>query len=265
MNGFDIHGYQLTRFRGKVFACFGDSIWAGEGAIATAPNSDRYHVLYSKYASGLMPPMRVLHDSYPDVTVYNYSHGGSLLAQRGDDAEADKYGNQYQNTVKNFVIQYVADIEAGRAEAPDYIILEGGANDVIQGLSIPLGELQTGFGGVADTNFHYEPDVTTTIGGCEDLFQYIMKQFRNVKIGFVLPPLMIYQGYVDTKRIYDGIVSACNKWSIPVFNTLTECGRAVSIACEDGTVDGYVVPIHPVPTFNIDIWYPKIEAWLNTL
>ena len=127
----------------KVLMNFGDSIAAGDGNSGTA---------YADYIA-----------QNNGMTLYDYSHGGDSLS-----------------TVRtsNIIGQVNTAITAHASDTVDYILFEGGTNDI--GSSAQIGSLVDGYDIVNDPR-----DNSTIIGAVETIIGKLRATWPNAKIMFV--------------------------------------------------------------------------------
>ena len=150
------------------------------------------------------------------------------------------------------------DVPTMFAEYPnaDYIIFEGGVNDVFaEGET--LGEITSDY----TDNFQ----INTYCGALEKLFYTALTNWTGKKIGFIIPHKMGSVSGISQMNVYhEKARDICKKWSIPfidLFNisTLNSNIPAVKSAL-----------FAPNDTWHLssagyEVITPKIEAWLKTL
>ncbi len=148
----------------------------------------------------------------------------------------------------------------------DYIIMEGGINDVLGGLY--LGEVTEGFASELDTH--------TVLGGTEQMCRNLLARFAGKKLGFILIHKVLQLPFTPpsnadgTQKLYfDKIKEVLNKYSIPVLDLYNESGLNTGIdsflkytlATTNPNGDG----IHPNEEGYRKFYVQKIEAWLKSL
>ena len=152
----------------------------------------------------------------------------------------------------------LGDVPTMFAEYPnaDYIIFEGGVNDVFaEGET--LGEITSDY----TDNFQ----INTYCGALEKLFYTALTNWTGKKIGFIIPHKMGSVSGISQMNVYhEKARDICKKWSIPfidLFNisTLNSNIPAVKSAL-----------FAPNDTWHLssagyEVITPKIEAWLKTL
>lgn len=150
---------------------------------------------------------------------------------------------------------------ANSANTYDYVIIEGGLNDMFQ--SIALGEISDGFMGTFN-------DYTFT-GALEHLCRALVMNCASAKKGFILTNRKV-NDYMDSQKIYwDRAKEVLEKWSIPYIDLSTTSG---CLPLNDTLLNRYFfIPsgatvgdgTHPnelgYKTFFVD----QITAWMKTL
>ncbi len=149
----------------------------------------------------------------------------------------------------------------------DYIIMEGGINDVLGGLY--LGEVTEGFASELDTH--------TVLGGAEQMCRNLLERFAGKKLGFILIHKVLQLPFTSppnadgTQKLYfDKIKEVLNKYSIPVLDLYNESGLNTGMdsflkytlaTSANSNGDG----VHPNEEGYRKFYVPKIEAWLKSL
>lgn len=159
-----------SQLKGKILFNFGDSIAAGDGN-----NGKGYaELLGEKY--GLL--------------VTDYAKGGATL---GDTAS------------NNITSQVDTAITSG--VTPDFILIEGGTNDIVN--SVPIGNIASDY---SLSNFVK----TTTSGGLEYCLYKLKETFPNAKIIFVSVHKMGSRDYTKQTECQKRCIDICEKWCIPI-------------------------------------------------
>lgn len=149
----------------------------------------------------------------------------------------------------------------------DYIIMEGGINDVLGGLY--LGEVTKGFTSELDTH--------TVLGGTEQMCRNLLARFADKKLGFILIHKVLQLPFTPppnadgTQKLYfDKIKEVLNKYSIPVLDLYNKSGLNTGMdsflkytlaTSANPNGDG----VHPNEEGYRKFYVPKIEAWLKSL
>lgn len=163
-------GLSSNQLQGKIIYNFGDSIAAGDGN-----NGKGYaEILGEKYG----------------MVVNDYAKGGATLGS---------------NTSNNITTQVDNAISTGGS--PDYIIINGGTNDIVN---------STALGTIASDYTLSTIDKTTTSGGLEYCFNKLKGTFPNAKIVFVSVHKMGSRDYAKQTECQKRCIEICNKWGIPV-------------------------------------------------
>ena len=170
-----------------------------------------------------------------------------------------------EGTGKHCISRTVVDMR----EDADYIILEGGVNDLYS--DRPLGVLSDGYNKTLDD--------TTFYGAFENMLKQALIRFPGKKIGYIAVHKMTK--YFDSDQTednaYHAAIKCCVKWGIPVldlnktvppFGYLRENEDTVFIPnayTEDTATAGVGDGWHPNEEGYKKYYVPKIEAWLKTL
>lgn len=210
-----IESYALDRLKGKTILNFGDSIAAGDGN-----NGISYaDIIASNY----------------NMTLYDYARGGATITNVKED-------NTIQIQITNAITDHVLD-------NIDYILLEGGTNDVA---NQSVGALLDGY----DVD---NADVSTLAGALETAFYNLRNTWALSKIIYVIVHKMHTRDYNKQVAYHDTIVSACKKWSIPYVDIF-----------EEGEINSYIQSIAET-CFNenesaltgIDRTHPNATGYTN--
>lgn len=140
----------------------------------------------------------------------------------------------------------------------DYIILEGGINDMF--LALPIGEITNGYNDKYDEN--------TFCGALESMFRYITLNFKGKKCGFI--NVFKVPSCTNQKYYVPKIIDICKKWQIPMLDLYNESDlnyyldsirqdySRITELRPDG--DG----LHPNSN-GYNLLQNKIESWIKTL
>ena len=160
-------------------------------------------------------------------------------------------------------------IKAQKDNEYDYIILQGGINDMH--LNVELGEISEGFDRILF-------DDTTFIGGLEKLFYYTKQYNPDSKIGFIITYETPNSDWGDNVTNRDEqnklIKEVCEKWEIPYLDLYD------GVVYDNGTIVSYsdllkvntgeyfykdkVNEVH-LATDGYNVVSKYISAWINTL
>ena len=169
----EIAGSQGNKLENKILFNFGDSIAAGDGN-----NGKGYAELFAtKY----------------NMICYDFAVGGATLGE----------------TASNNITTQVATA-LSKGITPDYILIEGGTND-ISGDGVPIGQIASDYN---IRNF----DKTTTVGALEWIISTLKSNFPSAKMAFVSVHRMASRGYLSQIERQGICVDTCKKWSIPVID-----------------------------------------------
>lgn len=221
-------------------------------------------VLYSIDAEHINSPLKGKIISFNgDSICYGAGHTGGygkIIALKCDMI--------YENiAVSGATVMYVDDtrhcisrtVANMRADA-DYIILEGGVNDLYD--DRPLGTLSNGYNTTLDD--------TTFYGAFENMLKQALIRFPGKKIGYIAVHKMGTYGIGDNNA-YTAAIECCKKWGIPVCDLNISCPPFAQLSLNTDTkflADTYTKDgdgWHPNEAGYKAYYTPKIEAWLNTL
>lgn len=145
-------------------------------------------------------------------------------------------------------------------EDADYVILEGGVNDM------GMDNL-----GTISNNFTAELDTTTFCGAFEQMIKNAIARFPSKKIGYISVHRLKqwapddYNTLHQNTGYYEAAINICKKWGIPVCNLTINCP---SLYENDSLKQMYTTNAdgwHPNEEGYRKYYVPKIEAWMKTL
>lgn len=216
---------ELSPLKGKSLYVDGDSIANGAGS--------------GNYAFG-----EFLRDKYDMSLTKGAVNGATLLA---DDA--------HTNSICNRILQLTGEY--------DYIIFDGGINDVSQ--SLPLGS----------KTYHYNGgyDTTTTLGALEQICYYLVTNYFDSKKLFIIVHkiLEVDNPVVPTKEgdMFNAIKEVLQKWGIPcvnIYNTnLGAFNSVINNAYFKLNSYGAGDRVHPTKEAYEKFYMPLIEAKIKNL
>lgn len=272
---------------GKKVGWDGDSISAGAGysggygnIIATRNNmtnqnisvsggtitQETYYIWAWKNGSDyLYTPVRptVGMTAYSDSTMATAV--GTISAYDRENNTITVNGTDYAFSLSDSVARHWISSSVNNLDTDcDYIIVEGGINDMWNGIT--MGEYTAGFGGF---------DPTTYIGAIDTMFSNLYLRFPGKKIGFVL----VHSGASGSQwsearesPYVMNLLRVCKKWGIPV------CDLNISVppmaifpsdsALKETITDVYTADgdgCHPNEQGYLKYYCDKIEAWMKTL
>jgi lysophospholipase L1-like esterase len=167
---------------GKTSLFCGDSITYGAG---WRPTPEDY--LNTGWA-------RIIRDNN-NMTMGSYGAGGTTIAKRAG--------------VTNSILERISTMPT----SADYIILQGGVNDVWN--SVPLGTISSGYSAILDE--------TTFCGAMESMLKQAILKWQGKKIGFILTH-RIKTAEPSLGNFMEQARQICVKWSIPYLNLHDQSG-----------------------------------------
>lgn len=179
----------------------------------------------------------------PNSICYGYGVSGTTITKRN---------NQNDSILERCVTMFTQHPNA------DYIILEGGINDMF--LALPIGEITNGYN---DTYNEY-----TFCGALESMFRYITLNFKGKKCGFI--NIFKVPSCTNQKNYVPKIIDICKKWQIPMLDLYNESDlnyyldsirqdySRITELRPDG--DG----LHPNSN-GYNLLQNKIESWIKSL
>lgn len=183
--------------------------------------------------------------SYADLIAEKY---GMVMTKDGVN------GSTLVTSESNSICSRVEQI----TETFDYVILEGGFNDMFG--SKPIGTISDGFIG---STF----DTTTVIGALEKIFESLYLSNPEAKKLYVLTHRKTlanyWPGHVQD-NYWDAIKTVCKKWSIPYID-LSECS---GLAIWGSSFEKYFYEpqgTHPLIEGYKKFYCPKIESAMENL
>lgn len=233
-NGFYVSDYttESNPLTGKIIAFAGDSICEGSA------NGGGY-AKYIGEGNGMI--------------VENRGRSGGTVAY--SESEAAENPSWYRCISRDIV---------NMREDADYIILEGGVNDLYNE-DITLGTLSNGYNAALDD--------TTFYGAFENMLKQALIRFPGKKIGYIAVHKMgnYFSAEVTENSAYHAAIACCAKWGIPVCDLNISCPPFAKLGENAETQfirdtytnngDGW----HPNAAGYLAYYVPKIEAWLKTL
>ena len=182
---------------------------------------------------------------------------GLLEERYGVERTNVSIGGYSLSTIGNQIKDQLQSVPAGSEF--DYIILDGGINDVYLGA--------TEYGEVSTTAITAPPsafDDTTAIGAFEQLMSMLKRSYPTAKIGYVIT----YQRDARwTEQFVPEVIKACEKWGVSylclpateVFNDMfNENAGAHTADTVHATVEGYELIMEYLPQWMEAIPEPEI-------
>ena len=188
------------------------------------------------------------------------SRNGMTYINRAESGATITYGTTFDGgSNRHWICTSVENLPTDS----DYILIEGGVNDVAN--NVPLGTLSQGFPvkGTGDTL-----DKTTLIGAMEYLCRDLVTIFAGKKIGF----LFVHGIFNDSNyfpqwhtQYKPAMISVLNKWGVPFLDLESSVPPLNQIQSLKETYTNNGDGWHP-NEFGYKVFYcDKIESWLNTL
>lgn len=204
---------------------------------------------------------------YPGRIATKYEMGLDALGYSGQSISSAKYG-LYKHMEKR-----IETIPAEEREAVDYVILEGGVNDITGNL-VPLG---------AYSDDEENLDTATFWGAVQRYILMAKKTYPNAKVGFIITyrmpiadhwyngePIPEVRDLANAERYYNVIIEACKKYGVPVLDLFHDdkfCDEIFKVTTTTRTdpdanmlSDGVHITSH-----GYDTLAPVIAAWMETL
>lgn len=216
-------GTTTTPYDNKTIVMFGDSIVAGWGW---------------EDGKGITEPLK---EKYPAGNWINQAISGANMAEKSGAAH-----QSILSTVKSYT---------GTA---DYILLEGGTNDVNS--SVPVGTIAVGY----DASYNE----SSFCGALESALQIINDKYPLARKLFLVPHSFAKDNsYVDA--IHDKAIEICGKWNMPVLDmrkmsqiALTSANKAKYTRNPNtGSGDG----VHPTETWYRAFYSPIVDRFMRSL
>lgn len=210
-------------FAGKTIVFIGDS-WLGGLGWQTQENlspEDRRGFSY------------ILKEKNPTAKVFNYAIAGATFSMRADTYNDILY--QYFDLAKSKMI-------------PDYVFIDGGANDFLN--AIAMGDIQKGY----TPSKEYLENMS---GALEYLLYGLQMNYPKSKIGYIIPTK--FTNDLDASRIYfDRCIEICQKWGISVLDLAYEGGLNPNVS--EMKNDYYNDDVHPNQAGYRRV-YSIFDAW----
>ena len=172
INSINSNNMLRNKLKNKILLNLGDSIAFGSGN-----NGVGYaEIIANKY----------------DMIYHDYSNGGATIGMTEDN----NILTQLDNAIASGVV-------------PDYVIFDGGTNDISPSYNVPLGAISDDYQGITY-------DTTTFCGGLEQILKKIRNTWINTKIIYVRVHNMASRDVALQKLYGEKALEICEKWSVPV-------------------------------------------------
>ena len=177
-----------------------------------------------------------------NMTVYNYAVSGATI---GDYTATEPTRSCIQNQLSDFITDHEGVV-------PDYVLVEGYANDINL---ITLGTKTSGYTDAWDAS--------TFCGGLESIFNNLKTIFPSSKVLFIAVHNMSSRDATIQKSFHDTSVGICKKWSVPVVDLYEEGGLNTNISIMETTYTD--TGTHPTLEGYELFYVPMIEAKMKSL
>lgn len=210
-------------YKNKTIVAFGDSILAGWGW---------------KEGTGIITPLK---ERYNGATWINNAESGANMAVTSNPAHTP-------------IVTKISSY----AGAADAIIIDGGVNDINNG--IPMGSIATDYDAVYNTG--------TFCGALESALQHIMDRYPlAVKLYLIPHSFGKDNSFLDS--IYEKAIEICKKWNMPCLDMRVYSQIAMTSANKEAYTynpnskkgDG----VHPVESWYRTFYSPVIDQKLRNL
>lgn len=156
-------------------------------------------------------------------TVYGFGDSlmhGTFGNQGIAQSLAEKYQWNYKNmavggaTVKDSGNSILSQIEKAPANVPDFILVDGGTNDMVP--ETVIGEI------TGDSQYSQPLDTSTFCGGLENIFSNLREKYPGSTIIYIAAHKMPTRDAVIQAAIQNVAKQICEKWAIPVADIYRE-------------------------------------------
>ena len=229
--------YTPTVFDNKTVLFMGDSFMEGFGArvadgLETAQNPIRTPALADSTA--MRGWAKTFKERYPKANVHNLSIYGATIA--------------YQNNNPSLMgeLVYMFDQEYH----PDYVIFDGGANDVFQGITKGSAKADDVYETMNWDTFNY--NTYQTLPCLEAIFSLFCENRPTTRLLFVSPPPMSVSLTEEMRAAVDSmktdVIAICDKWGVAHIDII---GKGSKNTIYSNNTDYYSASdkIHPLQLF----------------
>ena len=209
----DISSLIQNPLDGKVICFLGDSITAAS-------------------TSGVKGYVAMIQENNPNSYCYNYAHDGNTIGKRDDSI---------------YTVQRSLPTILSEHPDADYIIIQGGINDIWQSTYIPKGSMSSSYN---ESTF----DRYTFAGGLEYIINYFITNFPNVKLAYITTHKV---NYLDAEEEYMNLAKEiCAKWAVPVIDVFNEGNLNLRVPYE---IQNYSIHTQSLP--NGDGTHPNLDGY----
>lgn len=160
-----LKGTSVDPLANKNIVFIGDSIILGKGNIEQTDG-------LGKLTSGFQYCVKQKH---PDAKVYNFASDGAILTS----AYRNVFESTFGYTMKSIISEL--DLMDKQGVVPDYIVMDGGSNDINNLFSLNMTD-KIGSISSYENRYHSITDGSTVYGALEDIFIRIRTKYPNCKI-----------------------------------------------------------------------------------
>lgn len=259
----DLSGSPSHTFTSNENACFirvsyphDSEVQLEAGSSVTAHEPHCYQLSENTTSSELKgKSMLFTGDSICQGTDDGYSGGYPSLVSEQTGAEVKNIG-QGGGTVAQISDRFcISQSLVGQSEDYDYIILQGGTNDI----------LYSSLGTLDPLNYSPSLDILTFTGGLETLLMTASKLYPGKKVGYIICHNMSSRNAETQAQYNERIRECCRKWSVPFLDLYYKSGMNTNLR---QIRDSYTVSgdgTHPNEDGYSTYYVPKIISWLKTL
>ena len=172
-----------------------------------------------------------------NMIYHDYSNGGATIGMTKDN---------------NILTQLDNAIASGIT--PDYVLFDGGTNDINSGSVVPLGDITEAYSGVAI-------DISTFTGGMEQMCKKIRNTWPETKIIYVRVHNMGSRDIILQKQYGERAIEVCNKWNTTVID-LFKNGQLNTNINAMWKYTNNNDKTHPNGDGYLEFYVPPIEATL---
>lgn len=170
----------------------------------------------------------IMSENNPTANFYNYGHDGYTIAK----AEDSWSSRSIQNVLPTMLSEH---------PTPDYIIFQGGINDIYGAdHGITLGEILSGY----DTT---NVDRTSFTGGMEYIINYLYTNFPKTKVAYIVNHQIYSNNFVP---FMERAIQVCKKWSVPIINLM-----------EEGNLNFKITYMRTNYSLNSDGIHPNLDGY----
>ena len=172
------------------------------------------------------------------MRLVNRSKGGTTLALRDDRSDS--------------IYERIRELDGEY----DYLLIEGGYNDVFRGLSL---------GSPTHSRSSEDFDLHTIYGATDEICRILQTKYPDTKKLFVLGHKMKDEYEIPQQHAWNAIKETLNKWGIPYIDIYEETGLTSDEYDREYQVFNQDDGIHPTKKAYEKFYVPVIEEKLKSL